>query len=99
MKNKIFMIAYTKEQFHNFSYYDLAWFWINHKLVIEETENGLRLWAPDHRVGSYAHNHRLKPLKKFKLEQAEMGCIDIPRDNSLFEITKSKLKSFFFKPA
>lgn len=78
-------IFITKEQFENFSYYDLACFWCNWKLAFCFDDNGdIRVYThSEDFCDRCCRNYRFKGINWYINEMAEMFICTIPKENEL----------------
>lgn len=92
-------IFITKEQFENFSYYDLACFWCNWKLAFCFDDNGdIQVYThSEDFCDRCCRNYRFKGIKWYENESAEMFICTIPKENELYGFVTKKLKHLIMK--
>lgn len=84
----------TVHDFHNLSIIGLASHLINWKITIEKDKNGLKIYTSQSNIYDLASYPRLKHLKFFEYETIEMGRMDIPKNDPLFNIFLNKFSNY-----
>jgi hypothetical protein len=91
-------ITTTIDEFKKFTYYELASFFINHKVAIsKENETVYKLWTTDYEVFDICHkNWRFKHCDWYEIESAELYYCRVNNENLINLLTK-KFNHLFFK--
>lgn len=78
-------IFVTKEEFMNYSYYDLACFWCNWRVAFcFDDDNNIKAYTNNERLCyRCCRNYRFKNIKWYEIEVAEMFTCTIPKENEL----------------
>ena len=89
----------TREEFNSFSYMDLACFFVNWKMCIEELDNGdFKIFNSSAGLTDRCHNnHRFKDLKWYVIESAELYHCTIPKGHSVHKFIGKHFKHLVLK--
>lgn len=92
-------ITTTQQEFLNFSYYELACFFINFKMAISESKNdgAIKMWTTDYDVYNVCHkNWRFKDCEWYEIESAELIYCKV-KNEQLKQLLKTKFSHLFLK--
>lgn len=83
-------IPVTKEEFKNFTCYELACFWCNWKAAFYYNENGdLKMYTGRENITYLcSRNHRFKGIIWYEMSAVEMYFCIIPKDTKLYHFMK-----------
>jgi hypothetical protein len=92
-------ISVTKEEFNNFTYYDLACFWCNWKVAFcfDEYDNIDMFTGKEDICERCMKNHRFKDIIWYNISKAEMFTCKIKKENKLYEFIINKLGYLIMK--
>lgn len=92
-------IPVTKEEFMNFTYYDLSCFWCNWKAAFcIDDNNNIEVYT--HReefVNRCCRNYRFKDIIWYDIESAEMFTCTIPKGDKLYDFIINNLQHLIMK--
>lgn len=85
-------IFVTKEEFDNFTYYDMACFWCNWKVAFCYEDDMLVMYTGKRNICDLcARNHRFKDIQWYDIPRVEMYVCRIPKSNDLCVIIEKHL--------
>lgn len=85
-------IFVTKEEFDNFTYYDMACFWCNWKVVFCYEEDMLVMYTGKRDICDLCvRNHRFKGIQWYDIPKAETYTCRIPKENDLYSFIERHL--------
>jgi len=92
-------VPLTVEEFHNLSYFGLASFWCNYKVIFYYNEDkNLKMYFHNERIIElFQKNYRFKDIEWYEISNAGMYTCIIPKECEVFKTIEKHFNHLILK--